>query len=230
MKCCVDSVGNGVSIKSEKHSTLLEPFNWLGFDIVEYRKMQDALEYKGPFPIHPSRVSPGYDRPRISSVPRNIQGPSIFGITPRKATATPGVGESVEDIASIRLISGQSADSSQIDFNPSNYHFTLNGVDITNDIYRADKLRLVEDFSIERENLRLSSEAPASNTPSGAGLDPLTESTLGIFAGQIFTDPLAAPLGALDKGVGQFFGSSGIQTILVIGGLAFVAYMLLKDK
>lgn len=212
MKCSVHGVGNGKpQIKSD--SSDFGPI---------FGHNELSPEAYGP--IHGTSDQFG----GIESRPGTISGRTPFG-NPMRSTIH-ALGDSVEDVADIRLISGASATSSQIEFNPGNYHWTLNGYDITNDIKRADKLRMVPDFDIERENRRLSSEAPASNTPSGAGTDPLTESTLGIFTDQIFHDPLGAPLATLDKGIGQLVGSSGIQTIVIVGVLALVGYMMFQKE
>lgn len=141
-----------------------------------------------------------------------------------------GVGAPVEDIADIRLLSGTSVSSLEIDFNDSTYHFSVNGEDITNDITRADKKRLVPGFDDTKENRRLSSEHPATGRMSGHGTDPLTESTFGIFAGQIATDPLSAPLAALDKGVSQVFRSSGVQLLTITAILAIVGYVIFNKE
>lgn len=122
-------------------------------------------------------------------------------------------------------------DESKIEFNEDNYHFSLNTqnnvLDITSDIKRADKLKLVPWFDIERENYRLSSEM--GHTP-GQSQEPLSESTIGAFTDQIFHDPLGAPLDALDKGVSEILKSSGVQVILVIAaiGVGIYAYKTLK--
>lgn len=143
-----------------------------------------------------------------------------------------GVGAPVEDIADIRLLSGTSVSSLEIDFNDSTYHFFVNGEDITNDITRADKKRLVPGFDDAKENRRLSSEHPATGRTSGYGTDPLTESTLGIFAWQLASEPLVAPLAALDKGVSQVLASSGVHFLSSVAGVAIiglVAYVIYRE-
>lgn len=126
----------------------------------------------------------------------------------------------------ITLLSGRMVDEGNIEFNEDNYHFSENTkqnvLDITDDIKRSDKLYLVPWFDIEKENNRLSSER--GHTP-GQGLGSKSESTVGIFTEQIFTDPLGAPLDALDKGVKQVFSSTGIRFFLVVGVLVGSVYL-----
>lgn len=59
----------------------------------------------------------------------------------------------------------------------------------------------------------------------------LETSTTAIFIDQLITDPLAAPLDALDSGVSKLFESSGVKsllTIAIVGILAFVIISTLK--
>lgn len=115
----------------------------------------------------------------------------------------------------------------EITFDEGTYHFYATGLDITNNLRRADKLRLVPDFDIERENYRLSAESGAG---AQYGDEPLNESTIKEFGKQIVNDPLSAPLEALDKGVTQIFSSSGVRTLLIVGIAGVVLYFALKSK
>ena len=133
----------------------------------------------------------------------------------------------------IKTISGRTVDERDLAFNARTYHFSLisTGEDVTDDIYRRDKLALVPDFDERQENYRLSVEKPASGggrTATESDLRDLDESTGSIFADQVTSDPLAAPLEAVDKAVKQVLSSSGIKTILILAALGIGAAIYLK--
>ncbi len=136
----------------------------------------------------------------------------------------------------ITLISGRVIYDNDILFDRDYYHFYWTkspnpgpggkGEDITNDIFRRDKFVLVPSFDVEKDNLRLSSE---QGSYAGRGADPLSESTFVIGMGQLITNPLEAPLAALDTGVKQVLGS--FTTKLVIGlGIAYALYLWSEKK
>lgn len=58
----------------------------------------------------------------------------------------------------------------------------------------------------------------------------LNDSTAGIFLDQILTDPLDAPLDALDAGVKKLFDSEGIKTILTIAVIGVVVVLVVKSS
>lgn len=63
---------------------------------------------------------------------------------------------------------------------------------------------------------------------NGAALD---DSTASIFIDQLLTDPLAAPLDALDKGINQIFNSEGVKTILTVVAVgAVIALVIYASK
>jgi hypothetical protein len=127
---------------------------------------------------------------------------------------------------SLRLLTEPASfiNEAELTFNPDNYHFAFRGQDVTNLISRADKIRLVPDFDIDRENYRLSSELGAG----GYGQDALNESVGGIFVDQMLTDPLGAPLEALDAGVKKLLDSTGVRILLI--GVTIVAMVVILNK
>lgn len=127
----------------------------------------------------------------------------------------------------IRLIDGTTVDPNQIYFDTVSYHFTLNGQDITANITRADKIANWPTFDPSVDNTRLYSESRGGSGP----IADLDTSTLDIFTQQVLTDPLAAPLDALNSGVNKVLASSGVQKIgLVLGVTAAVITILLVLK
>ena len=133
----------------------------------------------------------------------------------------------------IKTISGRTLDERDLAFNARTYHFSLisTGEDVTNDIYRRDKLALVPDFDERQENYRLSVEKPASGggrTGTESDLQDLNTNSGSIFVDQVTSDPLAAPLETVDKAVKQVLASSGIRTVLILAALGIAAAIYLK--
>jgi hypothetical protein len=134
----------------------------------------------------------------------------------------------------ITLLDGRQIDEADFAFDPRLYHFSLfsTGEDVTNEIRRADKLRLVPGFDVEKELYRLSVEKPFSGggnrTASEGELEPRETNTAKILADQLFNDPLGAPLETLDAGVKKVFESSGVRALLIVAALGIAAAIYLK--
>lgn len=128
----------------------------------------------------------------------------------------------------ITLISGRQVDSSNLFFNQDTYHITLSptGEDITNDMRRADKISLFNGFDIEKDNTRLYNETRGGTGP----VPPLETNTAVILGQQLLTDPLAAPLDALNNTVNRVFDAPGIKKLLVIAAVLVVGVIILKRK
>lgn len=128
----------------------------------------------------------------------------------------------------VALLSGRVVNSQAIDFDPSSYRFTLNGSeDITNDLCRADKFALVDDFDASQDNIRLSNERQARNGTQKA-YDPRT-STTEVLADQLLNDPLGAPVEAVQSGAETFLKAAGegagrsivpLTIVLIVAGVA----------
>lgn len=126
----------------------------------------------------------------------------------------------------ITLSDGRTEDVSAINFDTSNYHFYLNSEDITALISRADKNANWPNFDPAVDNTRLYNEAKGGTGP----VADLPTSTVGIFTDQLLTDPLAAPLSALDSGVREALQSTGVRIILAVGVVALIAIIVIKKK
>ncbi len=114
----------------------------------------------------------------------------------------------------MKLLDNTIVNELDIRFDPNSYHFHLQstGRDITNLLTRAQKLLLVPDFDVDKENYRLSREKGAGKY----GNDELDESTLGNLGTQVMRDGVfVAPLETLDNTVSQFARSSGVQLFAV---------------
>lgn len=130
----------------------------------------------------------------------------------------------------ITLLNNAQVDELDIRFDPNSYHFHLQstGADITNALRRADKLALVPDFDVERENIRISRE---SGSGGRYGNDELSESTWDALGNQVTHDGvLAAPLETLDNTVRQVFKSTGVQSFIVLGALGLGAYIFFNSR
>lgn len=127
----------------------------------------------------------------------------------------------------IEGISGRQYDSEFLTLNDATYHITAaGGVDVTNDIRRADKLALWPSFDVDKENRRLSNERNGGYGPAGK----LEDSTTVILGGQLLNDPLAAPLDTLNKAINQVFTAPGVLKALVIVAAVGVGVYLVKRQ
>jgi hypothetical protein len=123
-----------------------------------------------------------------------------------------------------KLLSGGSVPDDSVLFDSGRYHFTSGFDDITNDLSRAEKERLVSGFDVTRENYRLSAELGHG---AAYGQVPLSESTLAPLADQLVTDPFSAPIESLGRKADQFFGTGGIVKLLLFGGLLVGLYVFI---
>jgi hypothetical protein len=127
------------------------------------------------------------------------------------------------------LLDNRTVSDDQIAFNHETYHFTIaaTGEDITDEIRRNDKLRLIPDFDVDKDNYRLSDELGNGKT-SGVkfGTAPLQDNTAAIFAEQILTDPLAAPLESANKFANKLFKSPAFY---IAAGVIVVAILYKKS-
>ncbi len=126
----------------------------------------------------------------------------------------------------ITLTDGRQVDESHIVFDRATYHFTINSEDITNLIKPSDKMSNWNDFDISIDNTRLYNERRGGVGP----VDNLNDSTTSILTDQLLTDPLGAPLDALDKGVNQIIKSRGIQIGLVGVAVVLIIVALVERR
>ena len=129
----------------------------------------------------------------------------------------------------ISLIDGRKVDMDAVTFG-KDYHFFLNAEDITNQIRRADKAKF-PGFDIEVDNERIYVEKYVrqhGTLPPEVGSDSIWWN----FKEQILTDPLDAPLEALDAGVNKLFASSGIKIIagVLVAGAIFYLVVVYGKK
>lgn len=128
------------------------------------------------------------------------------------------------------LISGQTVRDQDVQFAQDSqgyWRFSINGQDITDDIRRVDKERLIPNFDIVKENIRLSEERGAQ---AGLGSEPLNESTGEIFVEQVLTDPFSAPLQSLNNQLETLFALPGFKKALAVGAVIAVVYLAYKFK
>ena len=130
----------------------------------------------------------------------------------------------------ITLISGRTADTDRISFDPVTLQFLLMGQNITDDIKRSDKVA-VWNIDVDRENQRIYANTYARDH-DGALPKQLPTNTADIFATQLLTDPFAAPLAALDRTIQKIVAAPAIQKIgitLAIVGVVYLVWKLKKD-
>lgn len=126
----------------------------------------------------------------------------------------------------ITLLDGRQVDPANIVFDPNSYHFTLNSEDVTALISRADKIANWPDFDPTVDNTRLSNQAQNGvNLPQ----PDLNTDTALIFANQILTDPLAAPLQSLRNEINSVFATTSGK-VLIIGGLIIIGLLILPRR
>lgn len=128
----------------------------------------------------------------------------------------------------ITLLTGAKIESQELTFDRNTYHFFFRGVDITDDIRRADKISIVPNFDVTKDNYRLSDEGPVTGQKGNYGLNDLDESTTRILVKQLATDPLGAPIESLNRTAEKFFALPGIQKILIVGAIGAVLYIAVK--
>lgn len=133
----------------------------------------------------------------------------------------------------MKLITGGTIPDSEVTFDPNTYRFTYAGQDITNQISRAEKLRAVPGFDIERENIRLSLEKPVSGdgvAPTGGQIDnaDLDDSTLSNLGSQLLNNPFQAPLEAANRLAEQFFALPGLKKVMIVAAVGAVLYIAVK--
>jgi hypothetical protein len=118
------------------------------------------------------------------------------------------------------LIDGSTVNSADVQLANDNWHFSQisNGRDLTYLLYTRDK-NTFPGFDIVTYNNSLSGRP-----------DPGSTSILGTLGNQLLTDPLGAPLDALNSGVKQIFASSGVQTILVAALVVVAVAVFIKES
>jgi hypothetical protein len=121
-----------------------------------------------------------------------------------------------------RTLSGQTVPDDLINFDESNYHFFRGITDITNDLSRAEKIRLVPDFDITRDNYRLSAERGSGGA---YGQQPLDTGVIGPAVDALITDPFSAPIESLGNKANELFGNGGVLKLMFFGLLIFAAYV-----
>jgi len=119
----------------------------------------------------------------------------------------------------IELLDGSTVDTDFLRFDEEHYHFYLgsggNAQDLTDLIRRADKLAIVEDFDVEKENERIYVEKywrEHKELPPEIGSDSVWWN----FTEQILTDPLDAPFKA---GLGWLTSTTTGQLIMLAGAI-----------
>lgn len=122
---------------------------------------------------------------------------------------------------------GNNYDVKLISFDPDTYHFTYGDSekDISNVLYSKDKQLLVPNFDLQLENNRRASE---NGDYKPGGVQPLETNTGTILVDQLTTDPLAAPLEALNSGFDKIVANSGVRKIALLGFLALGIYFVLR--
>lgn len=130
----------------------------------------------------------------------------------------------------ITLLDGRVLAKADISFDPASQRFYRDTEEITRLISAKDKAANFAGYDQEKTNELYYSDKYFRETGS---LPPETgsTSTVNIFAENLLTKPLDAPLEALDKGVKQIFDSSGVKTIatvVLVAGIVVAGYYLTK--
>lgn len=128
------------------------------------------------------------------------------------------------------LLDGRTIQKSDVFFDAANYRFQLSpsGEDITTLLKQADK-RLFNGFDVVKYNEIVYAQhyyKQHGTWPNATG----STSIFTNFVNQLATEPLAAPLAALDAGVKQLFDSAGFKTIAIGATILIVALLVIKLK
>jgi len=130
----------------------------------------------------------------------------------------------------ITLLDGRMIESETLAFDPETYHFTLSAEDVTDLIRRADKLAIIPYFDADIENNRIFAENWA-RTHGGQQPAPIgSTSTWSNFWQQITTDPLAAPLETLNRGLNQLFTAPAAVKLALLAGVGLVVWLALRRR
>ncbi len=129
----------------------------------------------------------------------------------------------------LATISGRHLESTAIELDPTTQHFTYSSEDVTNDLFRSDKATF-DGFDVTLDNERIYKEKYAKEHGGSSAPVVGSTSTLDIFANQILTDPLAAPIEAVDNAVAKLTNSSGIKTLAIVGVLIIAAAIYFKER
>jgi hypothetical protein len=126
----------------------------------------------------------------------------------------------------ITLLDGRQIAIETIYFNPADYSFTSSaGENLTDLIRIADK----DKFSgFDRSKWFTIVSNRKNGLPDNATAG--STSILGNFVEQITTDPLAAPLDALNTGINKLFTAPGFIKAGLIVGAILVVYVIVKTK
>jgi len=133
----------------------------------------------------------------------------------------------------ITLLDGRVIDTDSILFDAHDYSFTVEYADgsgsenITTLIRNADKRRFAGFDNVFYNDLLYVQKYQREH---GGALPPNvgSESYWSNFFTQIATDPFGAPLESFDGFVSDLLDSSGVKTVLIIGGVALVLVILAK--
>lgn len=115
-----------------------------------------------------------------------------------------------------------------LEFDSATYRFYYQNEDITNLISRKQKRALVAGFDDQLENNRINLEK-GHGSGGATNNEPLDESTGDIFANQIITDPLAAPIEAGANAINSIISNPAYKTmglLLLVGVGLFLAVKL----
>lgn len=127
------------------------------------------------------------------------------------------------------LLDGRTVAMGDITFNPAIHHFYLGTEDITSQLKRADKLQF-DGFDTETENSRLFVEKYMREHNGQLPPEVGSTSVWWQFKELLITDPLGAPLDALDSGIQKLWSSTGIKVMVAVAVVAVVVVLVVKFK
>ena len=117
------------------------------------------------------------------------------------------------------LMDGRKVDIALLDFNSDSHRFFLQGEDVTNLVKRTDKKRF-PGFDEAVENLRIYREQHPGKPETGS------TSILGNFVHQMVTDPLDAPVEALQRGVGNALETTTGKVVIAVVALGVILVIM----
>lgn len=133
----------------------------------------------------------------------------------------------------MRLLNGTSVPDDAVTFDYSTYHLFYGDSDITNLVSRTEKIRLIPNFDIEKDNYRLSVEKPVSGggrDATAADLEDLEDNTAVILGDQLLNDPFSAPLESANRLAEKFLALPGLKKLMIVAAVGAVLYIAVKKS
>ena len=132
----------------------------------------------------------------------------------------------------ITLLDGRTEDTGNVFFDPATYVFKdiASGEDLSNLIRFADKSNFPGWDAAKQLAFTSNNSQGIANTPENTLTPGETPGTLSNFWTQLTTDPLAAPLDSLNKGIDKLVQAPAILKVGVAAVVVIGIVLILRSK